>query len=138
MRFATKVWILPLLVILSTTPLRSQSCTPAGQQYIVKCDGYLSIDGKSNAVVTKSLGIALIDISGNFTSNGSVSLGGQIANQVATGSVSIASNCTGSVSLKTTWNGQAGPTVNFLLVVTPDQSAISGLNVDSGNVFRAV
>lgn len=134
--FAKTLSVLPMIVcLIFTTNLRSQVCTPAGQVYIVTCDGSLSPDGKAATLPSKTLGIASIDYSNNLTLSGDASLGGQPASETATGSVAMNSNCTGNVTVKRTLNGQSAPTLNYLLVMTPDLNTIHALNVDQLNVF---
>jgi hypothetical protein len=129
--------MLSILVLLAgTADLRAQSCTPpGGQTYTVTCDGLLSPDGLLPMMPTKILAYASVDFNLMLTANGSISLGGQLASQTASGTINVNNDCTGTLSLQRAVNGQSLQTLSFLLLVTPDQNTVNALNVNEGNVF---
>ena len=126
-----------LTLVLAANSVQAQQCstrTTAGR-YLVRCDGFLTPGPNAPQLPAKTLATATADKNGNFNGSGTVSLGGVTVTQTLTGTEQINPDCTGTVTYSQTINGQPGPPINIIFVVSEGGDQIDGLVTDAGNTF---
>ena len=130
------LWTL-LMLVLAADSIQAQqrsTRTTAGR-HLVLCDGFLTPGPNAPQLPAKTLAIATADKNGNFTGNGTVSVGGVTVTQTLTGTEQINPDCSGTVTYSQTINGQPGPPINITFVVSEGGDQIDGLVTDAGNTF---
>jgi hypothetical protein len=75
------------------------------------------------------------DSDGKTTGGGKVSIGGAIADQTVSGSASINTDCTGTISYDQKINGQPAPKLNIVFNVLGNGDEIHGMSVDPGTAI---
>lgn len=115
--------------ILSMGCLLGQQCSTAAQagDYVMTCDGYVTIVGAATLIPTKALSSVNVSSGGTFTGTGTASLGGKILSATLSGTGTVNSNCTGSVLLTQTVGGQTAPSLSANIAVSDSGNTIDAL-----------
>jgi hypothetical protein len=126
-----------LVTIAVASENQAQQCSTrmTAGKYAVVCDGFLTPAPNSPLVPAKLLSVATGDRYGNFTGEGTISLGGTILQQTVKGTEKLNPDCTGTITYQTWINGQPGPPLDIAFFVSQRGDTIDGLATDSGAVF---
>lgn len=118
-------------------PAWGQVCSTHTVQgtYSVTCTGYLSPAPNAPLVPFTALATIQGDSHGNISGAGKASVGGAIVDQTFSGTATVKSDCTSTVSYDQKINGQPAPKLNIVAHVLDDGKEIRGMAVDAGAVL---
>jgi len=128
------------LVLLSGHSTWAQECsnkTTEGR-YVIVGEGYVSFGPNAPLVPAKTLGIVTADANGVYTGDGIDNVGGQVFVSHIVGTQHLNADCTGSITYKSTSNGQPAPDISFTFVVSEHGNRIDGLSVTAGGMLSGV
>jgi hypothetical protein len=103
--------------------------------YSGTCTGWITPAPNASMVRQAAIFTVVTDSDGNTTGGGKVSIGGTIVDQAVTGTASISTDCTGSISYDQKINGQPAPKLNIVFNVLGNGDEIRGMSVDPGTVI---
>src|SRR5581483_6583622 len=133
------IGVVSLLVILlvpawAQDPGSCSTSTIRGS-YSVTCSGYISPAAGAPQMPATMIGIVNGTWAGLFTGGGKMSLAGTLVDQTVTGTATVNTDCTGSISYDQKINGQPAGKLNITFHVIGNGDMIRGMSVDPGTNF---
>jgi hypothetical protein len=130
------------LAVLFGQPLRANQCTQsdAAGRWGFTLNGWLILP--TGAVPAAAVGLAHIDVKGTVTGTEARNVGGEYADETLSGSLTINSDCTGSLTVNFSEGGQPVRTSVLSIVLDDDKKEIrmvqKSLTLPNGSVLPVV
>ena len=125
------------LLCLSGMQLSAQVCSENTMRgrYGVLCSGYMAPAPGADLVPAKILATCTSTATGQKSCQGTLSLGGMVMSQVATGQLSVGPDCVGNISYTQTINGEPGPNLNLRVIIMDGGKHAKAISTDQGTVL---
>jgi hypothetical protein len=123
-----------LLLLTPAWAQETAACTTATIRgtYSVTCSGFLSPAPGAPQAPASLLGTVTTTWNGAIAGATKMSIAGTIVDETVTGTATVNSDCTGSVSYTQKINGQAAPNLNVVFNIVNFGKEMNGMSIDAG------